>query len=150
MLSRWRSSIISRSKVAIAPIIVSISRPVAVDVSIFEDAQSGALSLDRLNDGQVMSGRAGQSVELGHDQDIALADVVRGGIELGPGSDTGHLLVNSLSAPEASRSRISASKPAACSKVLERAYPLITVSTPPGASLRLSASVVEAGREPGH
>ena len=94
----WRSSIISRSKGAIAPVGMNISLPVAVLVSAprFRICRSAPFDLIR----SVISKRCfvdrSKPVEFRHDQGVALADEIQARLKLGPPLNRRSLLVENL------------------------------------------------------
>src|SRR5215471_19049597 len=88
MPSRWRSSMISRSNCAIAANMFSMSRPVALRVSTaspseVEDAERDAFRLQRIHQLGEVARAAGEAVELGYDQRVALAGVIERRLQLG-------------------------------------------------------------------
>src|SRR3954453_13132572 len=61
------------------------------------------LALHKVGDLQKVLGRAGEPVELGHDQSVALADEIKTGIKLGSFLDRRDLLMENLLTASASK-----------------------------------------------
>jgi hypothetical protein len=81
-----------------------MSLPVAVRVgSKIKDMQRSALELHPIRDLQEVLGGASEPVELGHDQNVALADEIEAGFKLGSFFDRRNLLLKNFLAASAAK-----------------------------------------------